>query len=81
MLSSDAGSIKEAVSLWLVLCILMQVLRFVVPTGSKSREAAEKALWPALPHCCRFNSECTFANQFLWLRWKSKEKEGEVTKL
>lgn len=76
MLSINTGSIKEVVSLWLALCILMQVPHFVVPTGSKSRRLQRESTPACLPHCCQFNFECAFANQFLWLWWKSREGGG-----
>jgi len=48
MLSINTGSIKKILSLWLALCILMQVPHLVLPTGS-GWEAAEKAAPASLP--------------------------------
>lgn len=83
MLSINTSSIKEVVSLWPALCILMQVFHLVIPRGSGrglQRKYSRLLTPPSLPsllslhHCCQFNFECTFANQFLWL---SEETESQ----
>lgn len=81
MLSINTGSIKEVVSLWLALCILMQVPHFVVPTGSKSRRLQrERAPQPASLTAANLTlnvhlqiNSCGFG--------ENREKEGEAAEL